>query len=76
MNEIKFYLDFGEMFHTSGSIGVSDLTIDNSMVELHFPPAVLRMLKNRGLRGDKDGLDVLRQEQKDLEDKGVVDNDD
>jgi len=76
MNEIKFYLDFGEMFHTSGSIGVGDLTIDNSMVELHFPPSVLRMLEKRGLRGDEDGLEVLREEQKDLEDRGVVDDDD
>ena len=71
INEVKFYLDFGEMFHGSDSFGISDIVVDNSLVEQHFPPAVLRMMERRGERGEEDGIEVLRAEQKELEDRGV-----
>ena len=50
--EVKWYLDFGEMFHHRGEIGVAGLTIDNSMVADHFPPAVVALLDARARRGD------------------------
>ena len=71
INEVKFYLDFGEMFHGSDSFGISDIVVDNSLVEHHFPPAVLRMMERRGERGEQDGIEVLRAEQKELEARGV-----
>ncbi|NNK33229.1 MAG: hypothetical protein HKP02_08905 [Xanthomonadales bacterium] len=71
INEVKFYLDFGEMFHGSDSLGISDIEIDNSLVDEHFPPAVLRMMERRGERGEQDGIEVLQVEQKDLEERGV-----
>jgi extradiol dioxygenase family protein len=71
INEVKFYLDFGEMFHGSDSFGISDIVVDNSLVEEHFPPAVLRMMERRGERGEQDGIEVLRAEQKELEEQGV-----
>ena len=71
INEVKFYLDFGEMFHGSDSFGISDIVVDNSLVDQHFPPAVLRMMERRGERGEKDGIEVLRAEQKELEERGV-----
>jgi extradiol dioxygenase family protein len=71
INEVKFYLDFGEMFHGSDSFGISDIVVDNSLVEQHFPPAVLRMMERRGERGEQDGIEVLRAEQKELEERGV-----
>jgi extradiol dioxygenase family protein len=71
INEVKFYLDFGEMFHGSDSFGISDIVVDNSLVDQHFPPAVLRMMESRGKRGESDGIEVLRAEQKELEDQGV-----
>jgi extradiol dioxygenase family protein len=70
-NEVKFYLDFGEMFHGSGSFGIDDIVVDNSMVEQHFPPAVLRMMELRGARGEQDGVEVLREEQNELEEQGI-----
>lgn len=71
INEVKFYLDFGEMFHGSDSFGISDITVDNSLVEQHFPPVVLRMMERRGTRGEQDGVEVLRTEQKELEERGI-----
>jgi extradiol dioxygenase family protein len=71
INEVKFYLDFGEMFHGSDSFGISDISVDNSLVEQHFPPAVLRMMERRGERGEQDGIEVLRAEQEELEKRGV-----
>ena len=63
MNEVKWYLDFGEMFKGQGTLGMSDIEIDNSMVAEHFPPDVLKMMERRGLRGDQEGLEILRAEQ-------------
>ncbi len=63
MNEIKWYLDFGEMFKEQGTLGMSDIEIDNSMVLDHFPREVLTMMERRGLRGDQEGLEVFRSEQ-------------
>ncbi len=71
INEVKFYLDFGEMFHGSDSFGISDIVVDNSLVDQHFPPAVLHMMERRGERGEQDGVEVLRSEQKELEERGV-----
>ena len=71
INEVKFYLDFGEMFHGSDSFGISDIVVDNSLVEQHFPPAVLRMMERRGERGEQDGIEVLRVEQRELEERGI-----
>ena len=71
INEVKFYLDFGEMFHGSDSFGISDIVVDNSLVKQHFPPAVLRMMERRGERGEEDGVEVLRVEQRELEERGV-----
>ena len=71
INEVKFYLDFGEMFHGSDSFGISDIVVDNSLVDLHFPPAVLRMMECRGERGEEDGIEVLRVEQQELEERGI-----
>jgi len=58
--EVKWYLDFGEMFHHSGEVGVGGLTIDNSMVPEHFPPAVQAMMEQRVRHGDAVGRDVER----------------
>lgn len=63
MNEIKWYLDFGEMFKEQGTLGMADIAIDNSMVLDHFPRAVLEMMERRGLRGDQEGMEVFRAEQ-------------
>jgi len=67
MNEIKWYLDFGEMFKESGTLGMDDIEIDNSLVADHFPPEVLRMMERRGIRGDQEGLEVLNSEQDEAE---------
>ena len=45
--EMKWYLDFGEMFHHRGEVGLHGLTIDNSMVEDHFPANALAKLRKR-----------------------------
>ena len=45
--EMKWYLDFGEMFHHKGEIGLNDMKIDNSMLEDHFPEKALKKLQNR-----------------------------
>lgn len=71
INEVKFYLDFGEMFHGSDSFGISDIVVDNSLVDEHFPPAVLRMMERRGERGEQDGIEVLRMERQELEERGI-----
>jgi hypothetical protein len=44
---MKWYLDFGEMFHHRGEVGLHGLTIDNSMVEDHFPANALAKLRKR-----------------------------
>jgi extradiol dioxygenase family protein len=63
MNEIKWYLDFGEMFKEKGTLGMSDIEIDNTLVSAHFPAELLRMMEQRGLRGDQEGLEILHVEQ-------------
>lgn len=45
--EHKWYLDLGEMYHYRGSIFADGFEIDNSMVNLHFPPALLAVLQKR-----------------------------
>ena len=55
---VSRYLDFGEMFHHSGEIGVDHLVVDNSMVPDHFPPAVQALMQQRVRRGDAVGRDV------------------
>jgi len=50
--EAKWYLDFGELAHHRGE-GVGGLTIDNSMVADHFPPAILALMDERARRNDE-----------------------
>lgn len=76
INEVKFYLDFGEMFHGSDSFGISDIVVDNSLVDEHFPPAVMRMMERRGERGEHDGIEVLLAEQRELEERGIFNQND
>lgn len=57
--EVKWYLDFGEMFHHRGEVGVGGLTIDNSMLADHFPPAVLALMEERALEGDAEGKKAM-----------------
>ena len=45
--EMKWYLDFGEMFHHKGEVGMNDMLIDNSMLEYHFPEKALEKLRSR-----------------------------
>ena len=45
--EMKWYLDFGEMFHHKGEVGINDMLIDNSMLEDHFPEKALKKLQKR-----------------------------
>ena len=45
--EMKWYLDFGEMFHHKGEVGLNDMLIDNSMLEDHFPEKALKKLQER-----------------------------
>jgi hypothetical protein len=44
---MKWYLDFGEMFHHKGEVGLNDMLIDNSMLEDHFPEKALKKLQER-----------------------------
>ncbi|NQW82670.1 MAG: hypothetical protein HQ450_01855 [Alcaligenaceae bacterium] len=60
--EMKWYLDFGEMFHHHGEVGVGGLAIDNSMIAKHFPPAVLELMEQRALRGDAEGQLAVDEE--------------
>ena len=57
--EVKWYLDFGEMFHHRGEVGVAGLTIDNSMIPDHFPPAVIDLMEERALKGDADARTAM-----------------
>jgi hypothetical protein len=50
--EAKWYLDFGELAHHRGEVGVNGLTIDNSMVPDHVPPAILALMDERVRRTD------------------------
>ena len=43
VNEFKWYLDFGEMFHKKGSVG--GVEADNTMLGDHFPPELLARLQ-------------------------------
>jgi extradiol dioxygenase family protein len=44
--EVKWYLDFGELVHDREAVG-GGLTIDNTMLADHFPPAVRALMQNR-----------------------------
>ena len=57
--EVKWYLDFGEMFHHHGEVGVAGLMVDNSMIADHFPPAVLDLMEQRALRGDAEARQAM-----------------
>ena len=57
--EVKWYLDFGEMFHHSGEVGVTGLQVDNSMAPDHFPPKVQALMAQRVRRGDSIGKDAM-----------------
>ena len=59
--EVKWYLDFGEMFHHSGEVGVGGLMIDNSLVPEHFPPAVRALMQQRVRKGDAVGRDAEKR---------------
>ncbi|HEX7558399.1 MAG TPA: hypothetical protein VF386_04335 [Usitatibacter sp.] len=52
--EAKWYLDFGEISPRRGEVGVGGLTIDNSMVPDHFPPAVIALMDERARRNDEE----------------------
>jgi extradiol dioxygenase family protein len=82
-NEVKWYIDLGEMFHTSGEKGVetsaggdrtlmNGVVIDNSMVVDHFPPAVLQMMERRAAAGESVGEQVAREVAHALEQEGKV----
>jgi hypothetical protein len=57
--EVKWYMDFGEMFHHRGEVGVGGLVIDNSMVADHFPPEVFALMERRARAGDEEARKVI-----------------